>query len=222
MKVQEQVSLKPYNTFGIDVKARYFAEVTTIEELEWILGQENYPKKMILGGGSNMLLTQDLDALVIHIGLLGKNIVKQEDNYAEIRVMAGENWHDLVLWTLENNLGGLENLSLIPGSVGSAPIQNIGAYGVELKDHFISCEAIEIDSCKLHTFSLEDCKFGYRESFFKQEGKGKYVITSVNFRLSTKDHKLRIGYGTIGEELSNASVLHPTIEDISRAVIRIR
>ncbi|QBA63503.1 UDP-N-acetylmuramate dehydrogenase [Muriicola soli] len=222
MKVQEQVSLKPYNTFGIDVKARYFAEVTSIEELEWILKQEKYPTKMILGGGSNMLLTQDLDALVIHIGLMGKKIVKEEDNYAEVRVMAGENWHDLVLWTLDKNMGGLENLSLIPGSVGSAPIQNIGAYGVELKDHFISCEAMEIETCKLCTFSLEDCDFGYRESFFKQQGKGKYVITSVNFKLTTKDHQLRIGYGTIGEELSNANVLHPTIEDISRAVIHIR
>ncbi|MEY8019653.1 UDP-N-acetylmuramate dehydrogenase [Muriicola sp. SD30] len=222
MKILEHVSLKPYNTFGIDVKARYFAEVTSLEELTWVLQQDKYPNKMILGGGSNMLLTKDLDLLVIHIGLMGKEITTRQDDYAEIKVMGGENWHDLVLWTLEKDLGGLENLSLIPGSVGSAPIQNIGAYGVELKDHFVSCEAMEIETQKIYTFSLQDCRFGYRESYFKHEGKGKYAITSVNFRLSTKDHKLRIGYGTIGEELSNKGLLQPTIQDISRAVISIR
>ena len=222
MKIQEHVSLRPYNTFGIDVKARYFAEVTSIEELKWVLQQNSYPKKLILGGGSNMLLTGDLDSLVILISLKGKEVVSSDDSHTEIRIMAGENWHDLVLWTLEHNLGGLENLSLIPGSVGSAPIQNIGAYGVELKDHFISCELMDIATQSLHTFSLEDCKFGYRDSYFKHEGKGKYVITSVSFRLTSKNHNLRTGYGTIATELEKAKVLHPTIQDISRVVIRIR
>ena len=222
MKIQEHVSLKKYNTFGIDVKARYFAEISTVEELDWVLRQENYPPKLILGGGSNMLLTKDLDALVIHIGLMGKKIKSEGKEHTEIEVMAGENWHDLVLWTLEKDLGGLENLSLIPGSVGSAPIQNIGAYGVELKDHFVSCEAMELSTRWMRTFTLEDCQFGYRESFFKHEGKGKFVITSVTFKLSSENHSLHTGYGTISEELQGSGVSQPTIQDVSRAVIRIR
>ncbi|WP_373016977.1 UDP-N-acetylmuramate dehydrogenase [Muriicola sp.] len=222
MRIQENVSLKPYNTFGIDAKARFFVHVTTVEELVWVLEQENYPEKLILGGGSNMLLTGDIDALVIHIGLMGKEILEEGRTHTLIRVMAGENWHDLVLWTLERNLGGLENLSLIPGSVGSAPIQNIGAYGVELKDSFVSCEAVEVATGRKRLFSLEDCRFGYRESFFKQEGKGKFVITSVTLRLTSGEHHLRTEYGTIADELEGADVLHPTITDISNAVIRIR
>jgi UDP-N-acetylmuramate dehydrogenase len=222
VNIQEHVSLRPYNTFGIDVKARYFAEVTSIEELRWVLQQNSYPNKIILGGGSNMLLTGDLDSLVILISLKGKEVVSSDKTHTEIRVMAGENWHELVQWTLEHDLGGLENLSLIPGSVGSAPIQNIGAYGVELKDHFVCCELMDMAKQTLHTFSLEDCKFGYRDSYFKQEGKGKYVITSVTFRLTSKNHDLRTGYGTIAAELEKAKVLHPTIQDISSAVIRIR
>ncbi len=222
MNIQEHVSLRPYNTFGIDVKARYFAEVTSIDELSWVLQQNSYPKKLILGGGSNMLLTGDLDSLVILISLKGKEVVSSDDSHTVIRIMAGENWHDLVLWTLERDMGGLENLSLIPGSVGSAPIQNIGAYGVELKDHFVCCELMDISTQTLHTFSLEDCKFGYRDSYFKHEGKGKYVITSVTFRLTSKDHSLRTGYGTIAAELEKAEVLHPSIQDISKAVISIR
>jgi UDP-N-acetylmuramate dehydrogenase len=222
VKIQENVSLKPYNTFGIDVRARYFAEVSNEEELGWILRQENYPKKFILGGGSNMLLTKDLDALVIHVGLKGKQIVERDGRHALIRVMAGENWHEMVLWSLEQGLGGLENLSLIPGSVGSAPIQNIGAYGVELKDHFVCCEAVHVTSLEKRMFSLDDCRFGYRESFFKKEGKGKYVITAVTMRLTTTDHDLRTEYGTIAQELQDANVLKPNIQDISRAVIRIR
>ncbi|WP_372974401.1 UDP-N-acetylmuramate dehydrogenase [Muriicola sp.] len=222
MRIQENVSLKPYNTFGIDAKARFFVHVTTVEELVWVLEQENYPEKLILGGGSNILLTGDIDALVIHIGLMGKEILEEGRTHTLIRVMAGENWHDLVLWTLERNLGGLENLSLIPGSVGSAPIQNIGAYGVELKDSFVSCEAVEVATGRKRLFSLEDCRFGYRESFFKQEGKGKFVITSVTLRLTSGEHQLRTEYGTIADELEGADVLHPTITDISNAVIRIR
>ncbi len=222
MRIQENVSLKPYNTFGIDAKARFFVHVTTVEELVWVLEQENYPEKLILGGGSNMLLTGDIDALVIHIGLMGKEILEEGRTHTLIRVMAGENLHDLVLWTLERNLGGLENLSLIPGSVGSAPIQNIGAYGVELKDCFVSCEAVEVATGRKRLFSLEDCRFGYRESFFKQEGKGKFVITSVTLRLTSGEHQLRTEYGTIADELEGADVLHPTITDISNAVIRIR
>lgn len=222
MKIQEHVSLKPYNTFGIEAKARYFVHISTEEELCQVLELENYPEKFILGGGSNMLLTGDMDALVIHICLLGKEVVGENGKHTLIRVMAGENWHELVLWSLEKDLGGLENLSLIPGSVGSAPIQNIGAYGVELKDCFVSCEAIDLATREKRIFTLEECEFGYRESFFKQEGKGKYAITSVTLRLTTTEHELRTGYGTISQELRDAGVIHPTIQDISRAVIRIR
>jgi UDP-N-acetylmuramate dehydrogenase len=222
VKIQEGFSLKSHNTFGIEAKARYFAHVSTEEELKWVLEQKEYPQRLILGGGSNMLLTGDVDALVIHIGLMGIEVVEQQGKYTYIQVMAGENWHELVLWTLEKDLGGLENLSLIPGSAGSAPIQNIGAYGVELKDHFEGCEAIEIDTGIKRFFSKEDCRFGYRESIFKNEAKGKFVITSVTLRLTSKDHMLRTEYGTIGEELGQSGVLHPTIQDISRAVIRIR
>ncbi|GGD44479.1 UDP-N-acetylmuramate dehydrogenase [Muriicola marianensis] len=222
MKIQENVSLKPYNTFGIDAKARFFVHVTSEEELVWVLEQKKYPEKLILGGGSNMLLTGDIDALVIHIGMMGKEVLEEDGKHTLIRIMAGENWHDLVLWTLERNLGGLENLSLIPGSVGSAPIQNIGAYGVELKDSFVNCEAVEVATGEKHVFSLEDCRFGYRESFFKQEGKGKFVITSVTLKLTSGEHQLRTEYGTIADELKEAGVLHPSITDISNAVIRIR
>ncbi len=222
MTIQENVSLKPYNTFGIEAKARYFAHVTSEEELSWVLEQDGYPNKMILGGGSNMLLTGDLDALVVHIGLIGKEIIREDTTHATITIKAGENWHELVLWTLDRDLGGLENLSLIPGSVGSAPIQNIGAYGVELKDSFVSCETLELATRQKRTFSLEDCRFGYRDSIFKHEGKGRYVITSVTLRLTSGEHQLRTEYGTIAQELRDAGVQHPTIQDISKAVIRIR
>jgi UDP-N-acetylmuramate dehydrogenase len=222
VKIQQNVSLKQYNTFGIDVKAKYFVEVTSLEELKAVLGSEEYPDKFILGGGSNMLLTKDVEALVILIGLKGIRITEKEPSFTHVEVMAGENWHHLVLWTLEQDLGGLENLSLIPGSVGSAPIQNIGAYGVELKDHFHHCEVMDLDTQETSTFSLAECQFGYRDSYFKKEGKGKYVITSVTFRLSSIDHVLHTGYGTIEAELAATGIAHPTIQDISRAVIRIR
>ncbi len=222
MNVQQQFSLKGYNTFGIDAKARYFVDIHTVEELREALLLEGYPEILILGGGSNMLITGDLDALVLHINLKGIGVVRENANEVVIRAMAGENWHKLVLWTLDQGYGGLENLSLIPGNTGTAPIQNIGAYGVELKDTFESCEALEIATSEIVQFSREDCRFGYRDSFFKNEGKGRFILTSVSMRLTKKDHPLHTSYGDIAAELLRQGIQKPTIRDVSNAVIAIR
>jgi UDP-N-acetylmuramate dehydrogenase len=169
-----------------------------------------------------MLLTQDQDKMVIHVNIKGVNIVKEDANTVLVEVKAGENWHDFVLWCLNNDYGGLENLALIPGNVGTAPIQNIGAYGVELKDNFVSCNAINIKTLEHTNYTKEDCNFGYRNSIFKQEAKGKYIITSVLFKLTKKEHKLHTNYGAIQAELIKNGVAHPTIQDVSKAVIAIR
>lgn len=222
MQIIENFSLKNYNTFGIAAKARYFVEITSIDELIEALRLKDYPNKFILGGGSNMLLTQDIDALVIHVNIKGIEVQDEDDNNVILKVMAGENWHQLVLWTLDHDYGGLENLSLIPGNTGTAPIQNIGAYGVELKDRFVSCEALNRENLELTTFSLKECQFGYRESFFKNDGKNSYVIVSVTFKLSKKNHEINKSYGAIEQELQKHQIENPSIKDISKAVIAIR
>lgn len=222
MPIQEHVSLKPYNTFGIDAKAKWFCSVNTKAELVSVLKTEASKPFFVLGGGSNMLLTKDIEALVLHINLKGVSIISETENEVIIQANAGENWHDLVLWTLDKNFGGIENLSLIPGNVGTAPIQNIGAYGVELKDVFVSCQAINIKTQTTKTFTKPDCNFGYRESVFKQELKGKYIITSVNLKLTKTKHKLNTNYGAIQQQLQAFGVTKPTIQAISKAVIAIR
>lgn len=222
MQILENISLKSYNTFGIDAKAKYFVSVNSVNELEKILKLKGYNNSFILGGGSNMLLTKDIDALVIHLNIKGIEVVSEHNDSIIVKANAGENWHEFVLWCLKNDFGGIENLSLIPGNVGSAPIQNIGAYGVELKNVFVSCEALEVKSQQLKTFSNTDCNFGYRESIFKQEVKGQYIITSVTFQLSAKNHKLNTEYGTISEQLKDMDITNPTIQDISKAIIAIR
>jgi UDP-N-acetylmuramate dehydrogenase len=222
VNIQENISLKNYNTFGIDVKARFFVEITGLVQLQKVLELKAYPKKFIISGGSNMLLTKDIDALVMHIGLKGITVVEEDEQSVEVKVMAGENWHELVLWSLEKGYGGLENLSLIPGNVGTAPIQNIGAYGVELKDVFVSCAAMDVKTGELEGFDNEACAFGYRDSIFKNEAKDKYIITSVVLKLTKKDHVLHTGYGSIENELKEKGIVHPTIQDISEAVIAIR
>lgn len=222
MEIQKNFSLKKYNTFGIDTKARYYTEITTIDELRQALKLDEFPDKFIISGGSNMLITKDLDALVMHINMKGITIIREDDNAVLIEVMAGENWHNLVMWTLDRDYGGLQNLSLIPGNTGTAPIQNIGAYGVELKDVFDSCDAINIESLDIETFSKAACKFGYRESFFKNEGKGSYIITSVRLALTKKDHILNTSYGAIDAELENNQIVNPTIQEVSKAVVAIR
>jgi UDP-N-acetylmuramate dehydrogenase len=222
MEIKKDFPLKAYNTFGIDAKATFFVQVRTVDELGEILKRDEFPTKFILGGGSNMLLTKDIDALVVHIAIKGISIVSEDDDFVILTVMGGENWHETVLWTLNQGYGGLENMSLIPGNTGTAPVQNIGAYGTELKDCFVSCEAMERSSQKLHTFSKEDCKFGYRESFFKNEGKDQYIITSVTFKLTKHNHHLNTSYGAIEEELAKNNITSPSIKEVSNAVINIR
>ncbi|WP_047544705.1 UDP-N-acetylmuramate dehydrogenase [Psychroserpens sp. Hel_I_66] len=222
MQILKNISLKPYNTFGIDVNAKKFVSVNTLEDLIAIFSSENDPQKFILGGGSNMLLTKDIDALVIHLDLKGKEIISKTEDDVFIKCNAGENWHEFVLWTLEHDFGGLENLSLIPGNVGTSPIQNIGAYGVELKDTFQSCDALNLKTLEIETFDKNTCQFDYRNSIFKQQAKGKYIIVSVVFKLSTANHKLHTNYGAISSQLKEWNIDEPTIQDISKAVIVIR
>jgi UDP-N-acetylmuramate dehydrogenase len=221
MTLKNNISLKPFNTFGIDVNASKFVSIDSLQNLKNILNT-NPVDLLILGGGSNLLLTKDVEALVLQINLKGISVISSFKNSVHVEVAAGENWHELVCWCLNKDFGGLENLSLIPGNVGTAPIQNIGAYGVELKDSFISCKAIHIHTKELRTFTKEECNFGYRNSVFKQELKGQYIITSVVFELSRYDHSLKTNYGAIEAELQNSAIETPTIQDVSKAVISIR
>lgn len=222
MEIQSNFSLKNYNTFGIEAKARQFVAVHTLAELKTILEENKDEQKFILGGGSNMLLTKDIDALVVHIDLKGKTILKEDDDFVWVESQAGETWHDFVLWTIDNNFGGLENMSLIPGNVGTTPVQNIGAYGTEIKDTFVSCEAINIATQEIKTFTNADCKFGYRESIFKNEVKDQYIITAVIYKLTKRNHKINISYGDITAELAKNNITVPTLKDVSNAVIAIR
>ncbi|KJD35788.1 UDP-N-acetylenolpyruvoylglucosamine reductase [Tamlana sedimentorum] len=222
MQIKNNISLKPYNTFGINAVAKHFVSVNTMDALQEVIALKGYENRLILGGGSNMLLTKDFDGLVIHINLKGIKIISESEDFVYVKAQAGENWHNFVLWCIKNNFGGVENLSLIPGNVGTSPIQNIGAYGVELKDVFESCEAISVRNYQQETFTNADCNFGYRNSIFKQEAKGKYIITSVIFKLTKQNHKLNINYGTIINELEAMNVKTPTIQSVSQAVIAIR
>ncbi|MFD1063219.1 UDP-N-acetylmuramate dehydrogenase [Winogradskyella litorisediminis] len=222
MMIQKNVSLKPYNTFGIDAIAKSYANITSVKDLKNVLKSYALEPLFFLGGGSNMLLTKDINALVLHLNLKGISIVEENENYVILEAKAGENWHDFVIYCIDNNYGGVENLSLIPGNTGTAPIQNIGAYGVELKDVFHSCKAINIATQEEKIFSKMDCNFGYRESVFKQDLKGKYIITSVNLKLTKRNHKLSLDYGAIKNQLESFEVNNPTIKDISDAVIAIR
>ena len=222
MNIQHNISLKKYNTFGIEAKAKEFVAVHSVSELKTILQENKSNAKFILGGGSNMLLTKDIDALVIHIDLKGKKILKANDDFVWVESMAGENWHEFVLWTIDQNIGGLENMSLIPGNVGTTPVQNIGAYGTEIKDTFVSCEAINIATQEMITFSTEECHFGYRESIFKHAVKDQFIITSVVFKLTKRNHKINTSYGDITKELEKQNVNSPTLKDVSNAVIAIR
>lgn len=222
MLVRENVSLRNYNTFGIDAQAKRFCSITSVNNLKEVLGKNSVNPLFILGGGSNMLLTKDIDALVLHIDIRGIEVIEESDDYVIVKAMAGENWHNFVMWSIANNYGGIENLSLIPGNVGTAPIQNIGAYGVELKDVFMNCEAVNLESHSIRSFSLEECKFGYRDSIFKNDLKNKVIITSVSFKLTKTNHKLNMDYGAIKQQLDEEGVKKPTIRDISDAVIEIR
>lgn len=222
MESLSDVSLKDLNTFGVDVKAKQLISVTSEEELLRVLKDFYTEELFILGGGSNMLLTKDLDKTVLHINLPGIKILSETENEVLIEAGAGENWHQFVMWCVDKGFGGLENLSLIPGNVGTSPIQNIGAYGVELKDTFHSCEAIHIQTLERKTFFLEDVEFGYRDSVFKGPLKNQYVITRVLFRLTKNQHRLNTSYGVIESELKSRGITSPGIRDISEAVMAIR
>lgn len=222
MEIVSNFSLKKYNTFGIEAKAKQFVAVHSVPDLKTILQENKSQKKFILGGGSNMLLTKDIDALVIHIDLKGKKIIEENDDFVWVESQAGESWHEFVLWTIDQNFGGLENMSLIPGNVGTTPVQNIGAYGTEIKDTFVSCEAMTIENQEMKTFTKDECHFGYRESVFKNEVKNQYIITSVVFKLTKTNHKINTSYGDISSELEKNNITNPTLKDVSNAVIAIR
>jgi UDP-N-acetylmuramate dehydrogenase len=218
---QENISLRPYNTFGIEANARRFANIENLDQLRSIV--ETNKDLFVLSGGSNILLTRDIEKPVVHIQLKGIEVIPGKDSdRALVRAQAGENWHEFVTWCLANDLGGLENLSLIPGQVGTSPMQNIGAYGVEIKDVFHELEALEIKSGSIVRFSAKDCRFGYRESIFKNELKGKFIILNVTFSLTKRNHKLVTDYGAIRSELAERGIEKPTIMDISGVVIAIR
>ncbi len=221
--IQENVSLKAYNTFGVDASARYFADASSVEELTETLKNSNPQTPILfLGGGSNLLLTKDFEGLAIRLNFKGITEEIINENEVLVTAKAGENWHQFVIFCLEKNYGGLENLSLIPGNVGTSPMQNIGAYGTEIKDVFESCKVLNLDTSGIEVFDLEKCRFGYRDSIFKQEGKGKYVILEVTFRLTRTAHRINVEYGAIQSELENMGILNPTIQDVSKAVINIR
>ncbi len=223
MHLQENISLKPYNTFGIEATARYFASFQNISELEELCSSKHLTlnPKLILGGGSNVLFTKNVDGIVLHNKLCGIEVVNVDEDHVFVKAGAGESWHPFVLYCIAQGYAGVENLSLIPGSVGASPMQNIGAYGVELKDVFHELEAYHLKEGTVQKFSKEDCAFGYRESVFKKAHKGRFVITSVTFRLHKKP-RFNISYGAIQQELDTMGVQELSIAAVSQAVINIR
>ncbi|WBA43388.1 UDP-N-acetylmuramate dehydrogenase [Hymenobacter canadensis] len=222
--LEHQVSLRPYNTFGLDVKARLFARFSTVDELRALLAMPEVQaaEKLVLGGGSNLLFTQDFDGVVLKNEIRGLEIVQQNDDSALVRSGAGESWHGLVQYALDQDLSGLENLSLIPGTVGAAPLQNIGAYGAELKDTFEQLEALETATGQLRTFSAQECGFGYRESVFKGPLKNQFIVTGVLLRLHRRAQP-NVRYGDIRTTLQDMGVAdEPTPRQVSEAVSSIR
>lgn len=222
--VQENVDLFPYNTFGIHALARNFVVVRSREEARALFQSEPFRNKphVILGGGSNILLTKDFPGIVVKNEITGIQVVSQDDSHIHLQVGSGENWHSLVMHCVEHGLGGIENLSLIPGTVGAAPMQNIGAYGVEIREVIDQVEAIEISTGELRTFRGDECAFGYRESIFKQELKDQYFISSVTLTLTRTAHRFNISYGAIKDVLAEKGIKDVSIRAISDAVIEIR
>jgi len=219
--IQQHVNLKPFNTFGMEIFAAGFARFSNISDLKTILKANNYPSLLVLGGGSNLLLTKDFDGLVIKNELLGFKVLEETENSVIVESGAGENWHEFVLKCIENDYAGVENLSLIPGSVGASPMQNIGAYGVEIKDVFHHLTALNIANGEIQTFDKTACQFGYRESVFKNIYKGQFIILTVAFKLS-KSPKINTSYGAIETELRAQNITEPTLRELSKAVIAIR
>ncbi len=219
--IERNVNLKSYNTFGIEAKAARFASFSSVEELVSLLTELDEDPLLILGGGSNVLFTSDFNGLILRNEIRGIEILHENENEVIVKSGSGEVWHDFVMHCVGNDIGGIENLSLIPGSVGASPMQNIGAYGVEIKDVFESLEAFHIETGEIHSFDTTACEFGYRESVFKHKLKNQYIITSVTYRL-TKKHIINASYGAIETELEKMKIDIPTIKNISDAVIFIR
>ncbi len=224
IRIEENISLQHLNTFGIAAKAKYFVEVTTIEALQELIQSSLFRdnKHFVLGGGSNVLFTKDFDGIIIKASIMGVSIEEENEDFVFISSASGENWHTLVMYCLQHQWGGIENLSLIPGTVGAAPIQNIGAYGVEIKDAITNVDGIELVSGIKRSFTNAECCFNYRESIFKQELREKFFISSITLRLTKKNHKLNTQYGAIQDILKQQNIDHPTINDVSNAVIAIR
>lgn len=222
--IQKNVALKPYNTFGVEASTQFFAEVNSVSELEkvlkWYRTQADCPL-LILGGGSNLLFTKDWPGLTLKLNLQGKSVIKTDGEAVLVQAGAGEPWHDFVVWTLDQDCNGLENLSLIPGHVGASPMQNIGAYGIEIKDVFAELEAINIKTGERKIFDKNDCAFGYRESVFKHAEKGQWIILSVTFKLHTSK-RVKVDYGTIKSVLEAHKITSPTPKQVSQAVTAIR
>ena len=219
---QEQVSLKPYNTFGIDVKARYFTQVHDDQEVRQALAQAQQTgvPVLVIGGGSNLLLTRDIDALVLHMASRGRRVLGDDGERIVVEAEAGEPWHPFVQWTLAQGCCGLENLSLIPGTVGAAPMQNVGAYGVEIKDVFVGLTALDRETGELRDFGLAECAFGYRDSLFKRNP-GRWLILRVRFALS-RTLQAHLDYGPVRQRLAEQGVTEPTAQAISEAICSIR
>jgi UDP-N-acetylmuramate dehydrogenase len=222
MQVYQNYLLKEYNTFGIAATAEYFASFSSAEELEKLLDiYKNIPFKMILGGGSNILFTRDYNGLVLRNTIPGIKALDEDNEYIYVNAGAGVKWHDIVLFCIKNNYAGMENLSLIPGNVGASPMQNIGAYGVEVKDIFYELEAFHLEDKITRSFSAKDCEFGYRDSIFKRQLKGQFAILNVTYRLK-KNPVFNISYGAIEKELEKMKVQDLSIKAISDAVVHIR
>lgn len=219
--IQENVSLRPYNTFGIEAKAQYFARFSDAVGIQNALMEIPSPNLLTIGGGSNILFTKDFEGLVLKNEIKGIELVKEDDSFYYVKAASGENWHQFVLYCIEHNYAGIENLSLIPGCVGASPMQNIGAYGVEIKDVFHELEAFHIEDNRIDIFGLADCGFGYRESVFKNKYKGQYIILTVTYKLR-KQPIFHTEYGAIKQQLEEMHVQELSIKAISDAVIAIR
>lgn len=219
---QERVSLKPYNTFGIDVTARYFTQACSDEAIRQALAEagERQVPVLVLGGGSNLLLTRDVDALVLHMANHGRRVLHDDGERVVVEAEAGEPWHPFVQWSLAQGFCGLENLSLIPGTVGAAPMQNVGAYGVEIKDVFAGLTALDRETGELRDFGLEACAFAYRDSLFKRNP-GRWLILRVRFAL-TRTLQAHLDYGPVRQRLAEQGVEQPTAQAISEAICSIR
>lgn len=223
MSILEYLSLKPYNTFGVKATAHFFTRVRTTDDIIHLIENEfqYYKKILILGEGSNILLCNDFDGLVIKNEIVGIEMIKEDEEHVWIKSMSGTNWHELVIYCVNHNWGGIENLSLIPGTAGAAPMQNIGAYGAEIQDTFVSLEAIDLETAETLIFEKEACNFGYRQSIFKSTEKGKYFIASITLKLS-KHPVVNTAYGDIQKTLEKNGIQNPTIKNVSDAVIEIR